>query len=97
MLERDEDKFEYLRKVKDAKLKGSKREVNPETIERKEARALRSASEIEEMQDHIRGTFGNGITTRALAWAAGNISGGELYDSLESEAKKAGFRYIRPE
>lgn len=73
--------YEVMRVIKDARIKGNtirlKKKPNPNT------KRQRNRAEIFEMQDHIREGVGNGLHTRCLAWAAGEISDLELYHSLK--------------
>lgn len=89
--------YEYVRKVKDRKLLGKKREIDPEKIRPKSEKRLRTSREIEEMQDLIRRAFGNGVATRCLGWAGGYIDDKELYAVLQQEAAKIGKFFAIPE
>ena len=92
-----EQQFEAIRKIKEAKLKGEKpaRPVkqpnrNPHRKERRER------PEIFAMMDHMQSTIGNGLHTRALAWAAGEITDHDLFQSLKAACEAGGIDYIIP-
>ena len=80
---------ETVRQMKDAKIKGKKtirlqKKITP-TMKRHRKRV-----EIFEMMDHIQENFPNGLYTRCLAWAAGEISDNELYLSLREHDQNHG-------
>lgn len=93
MLQSNEDKYEYYRQLKAAKLKGNVKLVDPKRIENRSGRALRSGAEIEEMIEHVHGQFGHNIGTRLLAWAAGNIDLVDLEKSLAEEGIRQHVTY----
>ncbi len=80
---------ETVRQMKDAKLKGKKtirlqKKTTP-TMKRHRKRA-----EIFVMLDHIQENLPNGLHTRALAWAAGEVSDAELYVSIREHDQTHG-------
>lgn len=72
---------ETVRKMKDAKIKG-KKSIRLQKKIKPTAKRHRSRGEIFVMMDHIQESLGNGLHTRTLAWAAGEISDNELYLSI---------------
>jgi ParB family chromosome partitioning protein len=76
--------YDAVRKLKDAKLKGIKINVN-KTRKSLAAKAKRNRHEIFEMMEHIRISIGHNLGTRCLAWAAGEISNLELYQSIKED------------
>ena len=90
--------FKYLLAIKEAKFKGNMREVDPAKLRPSNAKKLRSAAEIEEMQEIIREIYGNGIATKALAWAGGFITPYELHRFIEKDAlERLGKYYQMPD
>jgi len=90
--------FQAVREIKEAKARGRTNvSVNPNknkpTVKRQRTRA-----EIFDLMEHIQESgIGNGIWTRCLAWAAGEITTLNVYDSLAEYAKAKGVRYTKPE
>jgi ParB/RepB/Spo0J family partition protein len=70
--------YAIVRKLKDAKLKGGKT-IRAQKKPKPNAKRHRTRKEIFEMMEHIQESLGNGLYTRTLAWAAGEISDLELY------------------
>lgn len=87
--------FRAVRDIKDAKIRGKSISVNP-SKHNKNAKRQRSRAEIQGMLSHVHDTFGHSLTTRALAWASGEISDNDLYTTLRTEAEKAGKIYLIP-
>lgn len=57
----------------------------------------RQASEIQKMNDLIIETLGTSITTRSLAWAAGNITDGDLLNDIAKTCAKFNIHFQIPE
>jgi len=91
-----ENLYEAVRKIKDGKIRGQKVKVNETTAEIKTQKRHRQRPEIFSMMEHIQGTIGNGLHTRCLAWAAGQISNGELYQDLKIYALENDKPYTEP-
>lgn len=92
----EEAVFEAVRQIKDAKIKGKK--FKP-TIKKKSDHATakhhRKRQEIFELMEHIQeSAVGNGDFTRALAWAAGEISLMEFIETLKIYATKHNIDYV---
>jgi ParB family chromosome partitioning protein len=89
--------YKAIKEIKEAKAKGRTNfSVNPnkhkQTIKRQRTRA-----EIFSMMEHIQDSaIGNGIWTRCLAWAAGEITGVDLFSSLIEYAEKNNLSYTKP-
>lgn len=95
-----DQQMEYVRKIKDKKLKNLSREVKPDSVKLKNEKKARSPAEIEAMMDLIRDTLYegmNGPETKYLAWAAGNISDLEVHKYLSAQASRMGKFYLIPE
>lgn len=89
--------YEAVRLIKEKQAKGEKEiTVNPKR-DNPNIKLQRKKGEMFRMMDHIRKYFGNGIQTRTLAWAAGEISSADLYDTLEELAVQRDIDYQRPE
>lgn len=89
--------FEVVRRIKTAKLNGEKgrikvrhRKINPL------AKRPRSRDEIFKMQDTVQDVVGNNFGTRALAWAAGEISDFDFLRDLRDLARERGVPYEIP-
>jgi hypothetical protein len=88
-LSSSDERYEYVRRIKDAKLKGLVREPKPpKEIGSRTERRLRTANEIFELQEAIREYYGNGVATKCLAWAAGEINDNDLRDFLKRDLAK---------
>jgi len=88
--------YEAVKKLKDAKLQGRKGTIVDPKKTNKDAKRVRLRAEIVCMLEHIYDNVGTGLHTRCLAWASGEISENELYDSIAEYAAKTGKRYIKP-
>lgn len=91
----DEQMLAVAKKMKEDYEKGKKahtyvpKEINPDR------KGVRKRAEIFDMQAHIQGCLGNNLATRALAWAAGEISDNEFYMTLEEYARINGCVFVR--
>jgi ParB/RepB/Spo0J family partition protein len=74
--------YAAVRKFKDAKDKGvSADKANAQVLAKpRESKRARSRNEISDMVGRLLDSFGPSFATRALAWAAGNVSDEELQD-----------------
>jgi len=85
-----------LKTMKDGKLKGRSVQVNANFVDVNKPR-LRSRSDILQMLDHLAECgLPFGLHNRALAWAAGEISSGDLHRSLVDYADENGYIYHLP-
>jgi len=84
-----------VRELKTKKVRGESI-VRPKPVKVSTSKRMRKRSEIFEMMDLIREAIGNGLHTRALAWASGEITTGDLYYTLQQSAKEQGIDYIIP-
>lgn len=100
-LPNNEQMYEFVRKYKEAKLRGNKKDVTVNKIRQANNATIKrpaTREEIFEIQEIIINLFGHGIATRALAWAAGEISLKEMHETLRDEARKIGkFHAIPPQ
>lgn len=93
----DEERFEAVRKIKEARASGEKAPLIGKRKKVSEDIAKeRKKDEIEEMMSLISERMGNGIHTRCLAWAAGNINTLELYKTLQAFAESEGKLFVPP-
>lgn len=83
--EGEKEMYAAVREIKDAKIAGKKDiTVNPNR-KKPDAKLHRKRSEIFNMMETIQDSpIGNGLWTRTLAWAAGEISTHELYIDLKN-------------
>ena len=91
--------IEAAKKIKSAKAKGEKPpRINPKSKSKRNILKpkIRDRDDIFWMQDHIREAVGNNIGTRALAWAAGEISDFELFQDVQEIAAQEEKAYVIP-
>lgn len=102
----DEERYEAIRKYKDAKARGKSAKIQASDTKAKapHVKKARTKPECLEMQTHIREAFReygelNEITPylRCLAWAAGIITDTELYLDLKETASNLGIEYEVPD
>lgn len=103
----DEERYEAVRKYKEAKFRGMKAKVQSQATKKKapHQKRARNRPECLEMQTHIREAFrlqGDDIDEitsylRALAWCAGVITDTDIYVDLQKIAQRHGKRYSIPE
>lgn len=87
----DEEKlYEAVRKLKDAKIKGEKGVyVGKRQKQKTDVKKNRNAAEIQKMIELIsKSPIGFGLTTRALAWANGNITTEEFFTDVRQYCDK---------
>lgn len=87
--------YAAVRKIKDARSEGRTVDVNP-SKRKLTSKRHRKRSELFPMIEHLLDSVGSGLHTKALAWAAGEITTYEFYDSVQSFAEDLGIDYIRP-
>jgi len=83
------------KELKEKKLKGCKR-VEIKTPLKRETKHQRNKQEILNLMFHIQEFLPNGLYTRVLAWAAGEISDPEVYESIKIYATSLGREYSIP-
>lgn len=81
--------------IKEARARGRVISINEDVKKDTKAR-IRKRMEIFDMMDHMRETVGNGLWTRALAWAAGEINNLEFQESIKLVCEKLGKTYVPP-
>lgn len=93
------DMEEAVRKIKEAKINGEKfriREPLPKLIKPSLLKKNRGTTDLVNIQNAIRGAVGNGLATRLVAWAIGEITDIEMYKAIKEEADKKGINYDIP-
>jgi len=95
----EEPVFAAVRKLKEAKERGEKKpvEIRPKTNKQATIKRMRKRNEIMDFMAEIQEAIGNGLYTRVLAWAAGEISDHDVYSDLKIEAMKMNKPYHLPE
>lgn len=94
----DEVMYQYIRKIKDAKLKGKTGEVELKKKIITNAKRERTRSEIFAIQEIVHKLLGASISTRLLGWAAGEVDDREIHEELASLAAERGkFYFVPPE
>jgi ParB family chromosome partitioning protein len=91
-----EETFEVAKKLIKSKERGEKISIKPKSKNHKHSKKVRDRTEIFTMMNHMREFIGNGLYTRALAWAVGEISEMELYYSIKLYAEEMGKTYSIP-
>ena len=93
-LREGEDKcFEAAKQIKEAKQRGRTISVKPKGPQN--SKRHRKRGEIFQMMEHIQDSgIGNGLWTRALAWAAGEISDQDFDATLRVYAADNGITYV---
>jgi len=97
----EEEQYEIVKKIKDAKegdvTKRVRVQLSKAKVKKDPKKAVkRDHSQIEKMLDHILDNVGTCLASKALAWAAGNISTDELYEDIEKECEEKGLTYFIP-
>lgn len=110
-LKSDEEKYEAVRQIKDAKLRGHGnirvKDKKAAAINLTKAQA-RNRSEMFKLQEHLREQFmfdgqfssmpdGIRLVQRVLAWASGEITPVDLYNGIEGYAAGQGLPYEKPQ
>ncbi len=98
-LRSDADRFELVRKIKEAKSRGEKMDLTPSVQRTSDVHKTRSrkAGEVIEMSGLIYDILGPNIATRFAAWSSGIISTVALLDSIKEYALENGIEYKQPE
>lgn len=90
-LDTEEDMFEAVKKIKNAKVRGEavepigKRQKKPTS-----SKKARLRPEMFEMMQFIAKAIGCGVHTRVLAWCTGEISTAELFQDIQERADELG-------
>lgn len=91
-----EEKYEAVKKIKDAKSRGEKvpalKKPNTNTLIKKK----RERPEMLAMLSHLQDYVGNGLHTRVLAWACGEISDNDLFHDIKATCTAKGINYAIP-
>ena len=88
--------FEAVKRIKDAKARGRSIKVTANKEVANRQKKHRSRPEIFELMEHLQEKIGNGLHTRVLAWAAGEISNEDVFQSIRIFADDNGITYIIP-
>lgn len=89
-------RYEFVKTIKLAKERGNKIKLPVRKPLSVLAKKERKGYEIIEMIDTFDKVVGMGLATRAMAWAAGNISTYELLHDLKEYCDKNGIKYSIP-
>lgn len=93
-----DQQYALVRAIKLAKIQGEKVEIKDE----KERDVLKTSKKCQDRGlifakiDHLLQLTGSSLTTRAMAWCAGEISDYELHRAIEDECKKLNIPYDIP-
>jgi len=101
-----EKRYDYVKQIKDAKLRGEKLRTN--VIPKNPlSKRVKNTTDIFEMQDHIIETLGSGdvgrlpekalMLVRGLGWCAGEATDMDIYATLREIATENNLRYTVPE
>jgi ParB/RepB/Spo0J family partition protein len=86
-----------VRELKDAKAKRTEANIDRHVKNNLTKKCMRTKPQIFNMQTLIRETIGNGLTTRALAWAAGEISEEDFLSTLAETCETLEIPFVIPE
>lgn len=94
-----EKQIEFIKQLKDKKLKGEPLRQSHSITEAKEVLRIkvRKKEEITELKEFIFDIMGPNLATRVLAYADGNISFASVCNSIKDECDKAGIPFTPPE
>jgi len=97
-LKTDEQRYEAVRKIKDAKMAGEKpvKIKPPKSPKDYIAKRPRQREEIFQFVELIIDLVGGNFATRCLAWSAGEISDLEVHRDLKELCEERGVRYEIP-
>lgn len=86
------------KKIKESVIRGeSKTEARIKAQPKKKTdKKIRNKVEIIQMMSHMQDTIENGLHTRTLAWAGGEITDAELFESIANYAAMHGIDYTTP-
>ncbi len=88
-------RHDKVREIKEAKMRGERVKLDkPPRKKNALVRRERRKSEIEELTIKLGDLIGMGMTTRALAWAAGNISDLEFGNTVRQHCEKEGIPFF---
>lgn len=88
--------YEAVRAIKDQRAKGEKN-IKVKKAVSASIKVARSKGGINKMLDLIYDELGPSFTTRALSWAAGNISSLELFRDIKQEMEDVGKTFNIPQ
>jgi ParB family transcriptional regulator, chromosome partitioning protein len=92
-----EEQYEAVKRIKTARINGEKSvDVGKKSAEKPFVKKRQPKTAVQEMIEHIGQSLGFSLTTRALAWANGEISSAELYFDIRREAQDKGIDYTIP-
>lgn len=94
-LKTPEERFAAIKLLKDNKSKGLSKPARLKSVNA-DSKHPRNRKEIFAMMDHIREVMDFGFWSRCLAWASGEITDTDLYETLEKEADEKGVPYAKP-
>jgi len=93
-LNNEAEQYAAVKKIKESRIRGIKGvDVGKKPKEKPFIKKRQSKNNVQEMIEHIGKHVGYGLTTRALAWANGNINSAELYYDIKKEVEDAGGEY----
>jgi len=88
--------YEAAKTVKAGKLAGQSISLAPTKPLSMKTKKQRNRAEIFQMMGHMTENLPNGLYTRTLAWAAGEITNADLFVSIQTYAKNNGYNYSIP-
>lgn len=94
------DMKEAVKSIKEAKARGEKFAIRDKTQQKVKVateRKVRGITDLTKVQTAIREALGNGLATRLVAWAIGEITDAEMYKAIKEEADRKGINYTIPD
>jgi len=96
-LKTPERQYEAVRKIKNSLASGIRGiDVGKQATEKPTQKKRQSKFSLQEMTAYIGKNIGYGLTTRALAWANGEISTIDLHIDIKTEMESQGKVYVSP-
>lgn len=93
----EEEQFEAVKRIKNARLRGEKGVSVGKTPEQSPFKKKRQPKNVVQgMIDHLAANVGFGLHTRTLAWANGEINSAELFFDIRRYAEDQGIDYKIP-
>ena len=88
-----ETRYDLLRKIKDAKMLGKKRPINPLKLVKNKpnSKRVRERGEIEQLQDTIRENLGNNLATKVLGWVLGMTDDLDVHQKIREDGLNGTF------
>lgn len=88
--------FDEVKRIKDRNLLGRSAKISRKEKVKGDAKLVRTRTDILERLEYMQSYLPNGLWSRCLAWAAGEISNNDLDETAEEHAISIGRTYRAP-